>query len=330
MNTTLRLAALSILVGFLVFGLKYVAYVMTGSVALFSDALETVVNVLASFAALLAIWLAQQPPDDGHPFGHHKVEYLSAAFEGALIALAAAAIFYKAWPALFEPRPLDWRDPGLLVNAAAGVINGLWSWVLITQGRKLRSPALVADGKHLKADVFTSIGVLGGVIVAGLTGWHILDPILALLVAGHILVEGSKLMWESVQGLMDAAPDEETMLKLRDVIRDNADGALEFHELRARQAGSALFAELHLVVPGHMTVERAHAICDRVERAVREEFPGAQLTIHVEPHTEREGPRHGAIVIASCRPAAPVSRRGKARQPNVAITQGARTDAEGA
>ncbi len=308
-STTIRLAIGSIFIGLFVFGLKYVAYLMTGSVALYSDALETVVNVVAAAAALWAIHVASQPPDDEHPYGHHKAEYFSAWLEGALIALAAAAILYEAWGYLFQPRAISWNDPGLLVNASAGVINALWSWVLISQGRKLKSPALEADGRHLRADVYTTIGVLGGVVVAGLTGWYILDPILAILVALHILHEGWKLLWESTQGLMDSAPDEETLEKIREVISETADGALEFHELRARRAGSALFVEFHLVVPGDMRVRYAHDICDRIEHALERAFGEVHASIHVEPEHKKEQGRHGAVLMNFCQPCRPVRTR---------------------
>ena len=308
-RTTIRLAIASIFVGLLVFGLKYAAFLMTGSVALYSDALETVVNVVAAGAALWAIHVASQPPDEDHPFGHHKAEYFSAWLEGALIALAAAAILYEAWGYLFQPRAISWNDPGLLVNAAAGVINAAWSWVLIRQGRRLQSPALEADGRHLRADVITTVGVLGGVVVAGLTGWYVLDPILAILVALHILHEGWKLLWESTQGLMDAAPDEETLAKIRKVIEENADGALEYHALRARRAGSALFVEFHLVVPGDMRVRYAHDICDRIEQALERAFGEVHASIHVEPEFKEEHGHHGAVLMGVCHPHRPMRTR---------------------
>ena len=301
-STTIRLAIASIFVGLFVFGLKYAAYLMTGSVALYSDALETVVNVVAALAALWAIHVASQPPDAEHPFGHHKAEYFSAWLEGALIALAAGAILYEAWGYLFRPRAISWNDPGLLVNAAAGVINALWSWVLIRQGRKLKSPALEADGRHLRADVYTTIGVLGGVVVAGLTGWYILDPVLAILVALHILHEGWKLLWESTQGLMDSAPEEKTLAKIRKVIEENADGALEYHALRARRAGAALFVDFHLVVPGDMRVRYAHDICDNIEQALGRAFGEVHASIHVEPEFKKEQGRHGAVLMDFCQP----------------------------
>ena len=310
MNSVYKLAIASVFVGLLVFGLKYLAYMMTGSVALYSDALETIVNVLAALAALWAIHVAQQPPDEEHPFGHHKAEYFSAWLEGALIALAAGAIFLEAWQALGRPRAIAWNDPGLLVNALAGIINALWSFVLIRQGRKLKSPALEADGRHLRADVITTIGVLGGLLLAAFTGWYILDPIIAMLVAVHILREGWELLWESTQGLMDAAPDDETLEKVKEVIRANADGAQEFHALRARRAGSALFVEFHLVVPGDMRVRYAHEICDRIEHALAEEFGTVHASIHVEPDVAHQRGRHDSVMVRVCSPCQPAGMKG--------------------
>ena len=305
MTLTMKIAIGSILVGLAVFVLKYVAYLMTGSVALYSDALESVVNVAAAGAALVAIWVAQQPPDEEHPYGHHKAEYFSAGLEGALIIIAAFAIFREAWGALQTPRQLAWDNPGLLVNVAAGVLNGFWSWVLVSRGRRLNSPALVADGKHLLADVYTSIGVLGGVILAAVTGWWILDPLIAMGVAVHILWAGWGLVRHSTAGLMDAAPDGAVMERIREVISRSARGALEFHELKVREAGSALFIDFHLVVPGDMSVHDAHEICDRIEDALREEFGQVAVSIHVEP--EHEGEQHGAILLHRCAPAHPAS-----------------------
>ncbi|HHN66532.1 MAG TPA: cation transporter, partial [Thermopetrobacter sp.] len=296
MNRATKIAAVSIVVGVAVFALKYVAWLMTGSVALYSDALESIVNVAAAIGALAAIHYAAQPPDAEHPYGHHKAEYFSAAFEGAMIMLAAFFIFREAWPVLFAPRAIDWDDPGLLVNVAAGVINAAWGSWLIRSGRKLASPALEADGHHLWADVYTSIGVLGGVFLAAVTGFYLLDPLLAMAMAAHILFSGFKLVKASTDGLMDAAPDEETMKKLRNVIAAHAKGAIEMHDLKARRAGSALFVDFHLVVPADMTVNAAHAICDRIETGLEAAFDeDVHASIHVEPEHEREGRRNGAI-----------------------------------
>jgi len=302
MTSTMKLAVGSILVGLGVFAMKYVAWMMTGSVALYSDALESIVNVAAALAALAAIWVGQQPADETHPYGHFKAEYFSAGLEGALIIIAAAAIFHEAVGALSAPRALEWSNPGLLVNAAAGVLNGAWSWVLIRQGRRLGSPALVADGRHLLADVYTSIGVLGGVILAAVSGWRLLDPLIAMAVAAHILWAGWNLMRTSAAGLMDAAPDPETMEKIRRTIRNAASGALEFHALKARTAGPALFIDFHLVVPSDMTVHDAHAICDAIEDALRDALGQVAVSIHVEPEHEGEGAQHGAILLHGCAP----------------------------
>ncbi len=305
MNSTVKIAIGSIFIGVAVFALKYAAYLMTGSVALYSDALESIVNVAAAVAALIAIWVATRPADEDHPYGHHKAEYFSAGLEGALIIVAALAIFREAWGALSAPRELQWDNPGLLVNAAAGVLNGAWSWVLIRYGRRLNSPALEADGKHLLADVYTSIGVLGGVILAAVSGWWLLDPLIAIGVAVHILWAGWGLVRQSTAGLMDAAPDEQTMDAIRQTIRSAAGkGVIEFHDLKARRAGSALFVDFHLVVPGVTPVVKAHMYCDRIEEALKKRFgENIGVSIHVEPDHEEEGDQHGAILLHKCAPA---------------------------
>ena len=305
MNTTLKIALGSIVVGLVVFGLKYLAYVMTGSVGLYSDALESIVNVAAAAAAAVAIRMAQQPADEQHPYGHHKAEYFSAGLEGALIIIASAAIIHEAAGKLVSPHVFDWANPGMFVNILASAVNGAWSYVLIRQGRRLSSPALVADGKHLLADVYTSTGVVAAVVIAAVTGWYILDPLIAIAVAVHIIWAGWKLMRESASGLMDAAPEADVMEKIRQTIRESARGAIEFHDLKARRAGKALFIDFHLVTPGEMSVNEAHGICDAIEAALREAFGEVAVSIHVEP--EHEGDQHGAILMHRCAPAHPAS-----------------------
>ncbi|MGJ8556270.1 MAG: cation diffusion facilitator family transporter, partial [Sulfitobacter geojensis] len=196
--TTIKLAIGSIFVGFAVLGLKALAYWITGSIALLSDALESTVNVATAFAALIAIHIAAKPADANHPYGHHKAEFFSAVLEGVMIIVAALLIFREAYLGFMRPVVLDAPMEGLLVNMAATVINGLWAWALITRGRVQKSPALVADGKHLITDVVTSVGVAAGVILAVATGWWILDPALAALVAVNILWSGSKIVKESL------------------------------------------------------------------------------------------------------------------------------------
>lgn len=281
--STLRLALCSIVVGFLVLGLKTLAYWMTGSVALLSDALESIVNVATAFAALIAIRVAAKPADDNHPYGHHKAEFFSAVLEGVMIIVAALLILNEAYHAFMSPTALTAPLNGVLVNLGATVVNGAWAWVLVTYGRRNKSPALVADGRHLFTDVLTSVGVALGIGLALVTGWAILDPVIAALVAVHILWSGSKIVKESLSGLMDEAVSDKTLHRIRAVIAQQSDGAMEVHDLRTRHAGAAIFIDFHLVVPGETTVFHAHEICDRIEDALTDAFSDAHVAIHVEP-----------------------------------------------
>ncbi|MGJ3262194.1 MAG: cation diffusion facilitator family transporter [Salinarimonas sp.] len=291
----MRLAVGSIAVGVLVLGLKLAAWWLTGSVALYSDALESIVNVAAAVAALVAIRLSAKPADRNHPYGHHKAEYFSAVIEGVLIILAALSIAHAAWGALSAPHQPDFTPVGIAVNALASVINAVWATVLIRAGRARRSPALAADGRHLMTDVVSSVGVLVGVILAAVTGWLILDPILALLVAVNILWSGWQLVVSSVGGLMDEAVASEDLEAIRTVISRHADGAIEAHDLRTRRAGRVTFIDFHLVVPGGMTVCEAHEICDRIEGGLRAAVGEAVITIHVEP--EDKAKHTGVLVL---------------------------------
>lgn len=281
-----RIAIGSILVGCLVLTLKVVAWWITGSVALYSDALESIVNVAASLVALIAIRVAEMPADANHPYGHEKAEFFSAVIVGGLIMLAAAAILHEAWYAFLAPRALEMAWVGLAVNAAATALNASWGGVLIIRGRRLRSAALVADGKHLMADVVTSVGVAVGIGLAALTGYWLLDPLLAALTAAYVLWSGIGLIRESVNGLMDSAPDAGTVARVRALVTEHAVGALESHDLRMRHAGRLTFLDFHLVVPGTMTVADSHAICDRIEAALAVEMDFLKVTIHVEPESK--------------------------------------------
>lgn len=290
-----HIAMATIVVALVVLGLKYFAYLVTGSVALYSDALESVVNVVASLAALWAINVSARPADADHPFGHHKAEYFSAVLEGVLITVAALLILREAWGAYLEPRALETPFKGMAINAVATAINAFWALFLLRQGKARRSPALVADGRHIMADVFTSVGVLAGLFMAVATGWHILDPLMAALVALNILREGVKVVTSSLSGLMDQAMDPQELDLVRDIISQRADGALEVHDLKTRHAGPAFFIEFHMVVPSTMTVGESHAICDRIEDALQEGFPAARVLIHVEP--EEEAKQTGVPVL---------------------------------
>lgn len=295
MERTAGLALGSVVVAAVVLGLKFLAYLLTGSVALYSDALESIINVAAALAAFVALRVAARPADANHPYGHSKAEYFSAVAEGVLIVLAAVSIAREAWPVLLDPRPVEAPYPGLLVNLSASVLNGLWAAVLLREGRAARSPALLADGRHIVTDVVTSVGVLAGVLLARLTGLSWLDPALALLVTLNILWSGWGLVRQSVGGLMDAGVDPANEARIRQAMSVHAEGALEIHDLRTRDAGRLTFIEFHLVVPGDMTVQQAHTICDRLEDALQAEMPGAHVTIHVEP--QEQAKHHGVLVL---------------------------------
>jgi cation diffusion facilitator family transporter len=283
MSLTVKLALGSIFIGFVVLVLKYLAYWVTGSIALYSDALESVINVATAIAAFIAVRISLTPADREHPYGHSKAEYLSAVLEGVLIILAAFSILREAHLGFLHPKPLEAPLKGLVLNGTASLINALWSFVLIRFGHRERSPALVADGRHLLTDVFTSAGVLIGVAVAAFTGWAILDPLIAALVALNILWMGYGLMKESVAGLMDAAVSPKIQERIRTLIAEQGSGALQAHDVRTRHAGRVTFIDFHLVVPGNMSVTSAHDICDRIEHALKEEMGEAVVTIHVEP-----------------------------------------------
>jgi cation diffusion facilitator family transporter len=221
----LKLAAIaSIAVAVVVLALKYLAYWVTGSVALYSDALESIVNLITALVALYAIHVSAQPADRRHQFGHHKAEYFSAVLEGVLIVVAALLIFREAYDAFLHPRALSEPLRGLAINGLATAVNAGWSYFLLTWGRRQRSPALVGDGWHLLTDVATSVGVIIGLLLAMLTGWQLLDPALAALVAANILWAGWRLVRESVSGLMDEAVTSEVAQHIRQVISDNAQG----------------------------------------------------------------------------------------------------------
>jgi cation diffusion facilitator family transporter len=290
-----RMALVSIAIAFVVMALKYWAYRVTGSVALYSDALESIVNVITAFVAWYAIRLSFKPEDSSHPFGHHKAEYLSAVAEGALIIVAALLIMQQAWSVWRLPVALEQTPLGLGVNAAATVINAVWATLLVRAGKRHKSPALLADGKHIWTDVLTSAGVLIGLSLAIATGRLWLDPLMAVLVAVNILWQGWKVINFSVQGLMDHAVEPDEDARIRAIISDNAAGAIEVHDLKTRAAARATFVEFHLVVPEKMTVSEAHDICDRIEEAVKAQVSDCVVTIHVEP--EGEAKHSGVLVL---------------------------------
>jgi cation diffusion facilitator family transporter len=291
----LRMAAGSIAIGCIVLGLKGLAWWMTGSAALYSDALETIVNVAASVIALAALWFAAIPPDANHPYGHDKIEFFAAVIEGVLIVIAALSIFGHAWQTWSNPHPVSQPIQGLGLNAAATLLNAGWAALLIQTGKRLRSPALAADGRHLMADVVTSVGIAFGFGLVLMTGYLPLDPIIAAATGVYVLWSGMAMISMSVGGLMDAAPDAAVVTRIREVVGESAAGAIEAHDLRIRHAGKLTFLDFHLVVPGSMTVAESHAICDHIEEALRAEMPYLMVTIHVEP--EEKAKQHGVPVL---------------------------------
>ena len=291
---TQTIAAASLGVALVVLGLKFLAWRVTGSVALYSDALESIVNVVTAVTALIAVRLGQRPADAALPYGYHKAEYFSAVLVGVMIIVAAILIVREAWLGLLAPALPDEPTLGLGISAGATVLNLVWARVLIRQGRRARSPAVEADGRHLMTDVISTGGVLLGLGLVLLTGRAIIDPILAALDALNILWSGWAVIRDSVGGLMDVAVPVETQQRIREVIATNAEGALEAHDIRTRQAGPVTFIDFHLVVPGTMSVEQAHTICDEIEARLREAVPDVQITIHVEPENKA---KHSGIVV---------------------------------
>jgi cation diffusion facilitator family transporter len=295
-SPAVRLAAGSILIGIVVLLIKMLAAWLTGSLAFFSDALESSVNVAAALFAFWAVSYGGRPADDDHPYGHAKAEYVAAVMEGMLIVGAAALILYAALPRLIAPVPVLSNVPGVVVSLVASAINFIWARYLLRRAKSLRSPALAADGRHIMADVISSVGTVLGVAIAMTTGWDILDPLLAVLVAGNILVSGWSLIRSSIGGLLDVVPDAPIQQAIHEAIRQSGAGAIEAHDIRARSAGAQTFIDFHLVVPGEMSVNEAHAICDRIETSLRESVGAATISIHVEPHGKAK--RHG-IILAS-------------------------------
>jgi cation diffusion facilitator family transporter len=292
-----RVAVANIAVALIVIILKYIAYAVSGSVALFSDALESIVNVMTAVAAYIAIRMSAKPPDADHPFGHSKAEFLAAMFEGAMIAVAAVLIMIKAYSGLVGGVTLEHSFLGLSINSLSTVINAVWAWALVRLGNDWRSPALVADGQHLFTDVVTSVGVVVGLIVAIMTGWHVLDPLIAAVVAVNILMMGYRIATDSMSRLMDQAASPDIEARIRGAIEANGIGALQAHDIRTRQAGRALFIEFHLVVPGSMTVDEAHAICDRLENSIEQNIEGSEVVIHVEPEYKAKPEGSGAVPL---------------------------------
>jgi cation diffusion facilitator family transporter len=278
-----RLAWLSIAAALTTMALKTVAWMVTGSIGFLSDAAESVVNLVAAVVALLVLRLAAQPPDKEHEYGHEKAEYFAAGVEGALILLAAGSIAWASIGRLLDPQELDAVPIGIAVSMAAAAINLGVATLLVREGRRHRSITLEADGRHLLTDVWTSAGVVVGVAAVGVTGWEVLDPIVALVVAVNIIVAGSILIHRSTGGLMDRALAGEDRAEIDAVLERHSAAGVQFHAVRTRQAGRRSFISLHVLVPGAWTVQRGHDLLERVERDLSTAVPHASVFTHLEP-----------------------------------------------
>jgi cation diffusion facilitator family transporter len=279
-----RYAWLSVAAALATMGLKTLAWWLTGSVGLLSDALESLVNLVAALIALWMLRLAASPPDKDHPYGLSKAEYFAAGTEGALIVLAAAGILFTALPRLFDPQPLQAPFLGLGLSFLASAINLGAAIVLVRVGREQRSVALEADGHHLMTDVWTSAGVIVGVALVYVSGWLWLDPLVALAVAVYIVWIGAGLMRGSVSGLLDAAipqADRDEMTKL--FVEYSKRYGVSFHAVRTRQAAARRFISFHLLVPDEWTVSQAHRLSEEIEERIRELVEGAAIITHIEP-----------------------------------------------
>lgn len=279
----IRVICVSIAVAILTIGMKFTAWLLTGSVGLLSDAAESVVNLVAAGVALIVILWSTRPADEDHSYGHEKADYLSAGFEGALILIAAATIAYAAVDRLIHPAELSAVGIGLAVSATASVVNLLAARLLIKTGKEESSLVLVADGRHLMTDVITSIGVILGVGLVWLTGWERLDPIIALIVAANIVRTGVGLVSDSMSGLMDKALPDTELTKVSDVLDRFEGQGINFHALRTRQAGRRTFISVHVLVPGEWSVKQGHDLLEQVEQDLREPFEQATVFTHLEP-----------------------------------------------
>ncbi len=282
----------SIVVAVVTIALKTLAWVITDSVGLLSDAMESLVNLASAVFGLVMVTIAARPADEDHPYGHHKAEYFSSGFEGILIVAAALGIVWAASQRLFDPQPIEQVGWGLALSVASSVLNGALAWVMLRAAKEHRSIALEADAKHLFSDVWTSGGVVLGVVLVSLTGWLWLDPLVAMLVALNILKEGGRLLWRSSQGLMDEAVEPEVMAAIQaalDGFSRTHDTAIRFDHVSTRRAGQRRFVDLHMHMPAAWSLGRAASMRAQVERDLMNAVPGLRATIqllptHVETH----------------------------------------------
>ncbi|CAN5266416.1 cation diffusion facilitator family transporter [soil metagenome] len=278
-----RYAGLSIAAAVTTIGLKLGAYYLTGSVGLFSDAAESVVNLVAAVAVLCALTFAIRPPDEEHAFGHSKAEYFSSGLESALIIIAAVWIGITAWGRLMEPQPLQNVGLGLSITLGAAALNGVVALVLLRAGRRLRSISLRADAQHLLTDVWTSVGVVLGIVMVQLTGWLVLDPLIGLVVAANIVWTGFRLLRDTAEGLLDRVLPQEDQEVIASVLSRYERQGIRFHAVRTRAAGQRRFVSMHVLVPGLWTVKQGHDLSEKIEGELAGALPQSTYFIHIEP-----------------------------------------------
>lgn len=300
-----RFAVLSLLAALATMGLKATAYGITGSVGLLSDALESGINLLAALVALAALTVVGQPPDEEHAYGHEKAEYFSSGVEGGLILIAALIIAEEAIQRLLVPRPIARLGLGLAISALASLINLGVAQVLLRVGKRERSIALEADARHLLTDVWTSAAVLLGVGLVAVTGWHWLDPLVALGAAALIAWMGVKLVRRSASGLMDPALPEEQVRRIRSTLESRAPEGIRYHALRTRESGARSFVSFHVQVPGDWTVQRGHDLLEELEGEIRQGLPYATVFTHIEPIEDPASWRDQALDRPSAEASAP-------------------------
>ena len=282
-RTARSYAFVSIAAAIVTIALKFGAYLLTGSVGLLSDAIESIVNLVAGVVALWALTYAAKPADAEHAFGHSKAEYFSSGAEGALIVVAAISIAFEAWGRLLHPEPLTQLGLGLALSLFATAINGVVAFVLLRAGRRLRSITLRADAHHLFTDVVTSGGVVLGILLVKVTGALVLDPIVALLVAVNIVWTGFRLLRETGSALLDAALPKEEIDAILLILNEYKRQDIQFHALRTRIAGTRRFVSFHVLVPGSWTVQQGHDLCEAIELAISRALPVTHVTTHLEP-----------------------------------------------
>ena len=286
--TPQRLLMASVVVALITITLKTLAWVITDSVGLLSDAMESLVNLASAVFGLVMVTIAARPADEDHPYGHHKAEYFSSGFEGILIIVAALGIIWTATHRLLDPQPIEQVGWGLALSVASSALNGLLAWVMFGAARQHRSIALEADAKHLVTDVWTSAGVVIGITMVHFTGWFWLDPLVAMAVAANILKEGVHLIWRSSQGLMDEAVEPEVMATIQETLAGFASqkgeaAIIRFDHLSTRKAGQRRFLDMHMHMPASWSLGRAAAVRASVEQALMSAVPGLRATIQLLP-----------------------------------------------